>query len=109
MQCTICLKNIELDEMTITLCNHTFHHECMTTWLRIYRNKNCPNCQKTISKFKVVKGERIFEVEEVFTKVEISGINISRNINNKIIRKNLIKYIKNLKQKLIIPCNKAFK
>jgi hypothetical protein len=56
--CTICHENIDNDSIYAQdkgirsthctgLCGHTFHHECITSWLQ--SNTNCPIC---IKKFK---------------------------------------------------------
>ena len=43
-QCSICLDTIAIVDSYTTLCNHTFHQECLDTW----RRPDCPICrQKT--------------------------------------------------------------
>ncbi|WP_150466547.1 RING finger protein [Francisella sp. SYW-9] len=84
-ECSICLNDIEKDESTATtLCNHIFHHECITKWIKQERKKSCPICREYISRLKVKIREKITETDKIFTKVEILEINSSRHINKKI-------------------------
>lgn len=41
--CSICLNKIFEDTLKITKCNHTFHKDCIETWL--ITNKKCPLCR----------------------------------------------------------------
>jgi len=42
--CVICLTTFETDDMvTKTKCNHQFHQECISTWLKT--NISCPICR----------------------------------------------------------------
>ena len=48
--CNICLSDVEdVNNTTISSCNHLFHTDCMTWWLLepISRNK-CPKCKKEL-------------------------------------------------------------
>lgn len=50
-ECSICLNNTvdHLNGGKLIGCNHTFHTNCMSTWLSktISQNK-CPNCRKPV-------------------------------------------------------------
>ncbi|KIW90577.1 uncharacterized protein Z519_09224, partial [Cladophialophora bantiana CBS 173.52] len=44
----ICMNNVELgSEVTVLPCNHGFHEECVTSWLK--EQDTCPHCRKPIS------------------------------------------------------------
>jgi len=52
-QCMVCLDELEEGQvLTRQECGHTFHHECMATWLASQlENKQvgaCPHCKHTI-------------------------------------------------------------
>merc|ERR1712098_783104 len=42
--CCICLDDIENDIFQ-TNCNHSFHHECLMTWVFHEAHKTCPMCK----------------------------------------------------------------
>ena len=45
--CVICLDDFESGQTIRRLpCNHSFHSECVDTWLR--KNATCPNCRAPI-------------------------------------------------------------
>ena len=45
--CVICLEDFKSGDTIRELpCNHSFHSDCVDTWLR--RNASCPNCRATI-------------------------------------------------------------
>ncbi|EXJ85351.1 hypothetical protein A1O1_05715 [Capronia coronata CBS 617.96] len=47
-ECSICMDNVELgDEMTVLPCNHWFHGDCVTAWLK--EHDTCPHCRRPIS------------------------------------------------------------
>ena len=47
LECSVCLKNFKIKEtICITKCNHTYHKECIDTWLEI--KDICPNCRADI-------------------------------------------------------------
>lgn len=42
--CTICLEEFEpREEVTVTPCNHMFHEDCITPWVK--SNGQCPVCR----------------------------------------------------------------
>lgn len=44
-RCTICCTNYSEGDVVNKLpCNHLYHRECVTTWLK--SNGTCPNCRK---------------------------------------------------------------
>ena len=46
--CTICCIDYDEGEVVNKLqCNHLYHKECITTWLR--SNGTCPNCRKNLN------------------------------------------------------------
>ncbi|KIW72692.1 hypothetical protein PV04_00869 [Phialophora macrospora] len=48
-ECSICMDNVELgQEVTVLPCNHWFHGECVTSWLK--EHDTCPHCRKPITK-----------------------------------------------------------
>ena len=47
--CNICLDDIRIGEQISNLrCDHIFHHECLSQWIRNNRYLNCPNCRAPI-------------------------------------------------------------
>ena len=48
IECTICLNNINThDEMVKLSCNHSYHSNCIMTYLKNYNHK-CPVCRYEI-------------------------------------------------------------
>ena len=47
VQCSICLENISECDTKSLNCNHSFHKNCINTWLR--EQNNCPLCRKSQS------------------------------------------------------------
>lgn len=41
--CTICRENLGEEDLIKTKCSHTFHRNCLISWLK--RNKTCPQCR----------------------------------------------------------------
>lgn len=42
--CSICLDNYDENrQYRVTPCGHIFHHDCIYSWLIIYKKKKCPN------------------------------------------------------------------
>jgi hypothetical protein len=46
MNCSICFENITEEKLMKTNCNHCFHNNCMTEWLKI--KNSCPLCRKKV-------------------------------------------------------------
>ena len=47
-ECSICMDNVELgQEVTVLPCEHWFHGDCVTSWLK--EHDTCPHCRKPIS------------------------------------------------------------
>ncbi|KIW35688.1 uncharacterized protein PV07_02372 [Cladophialophora immunda] len=47
-ECSICMDNVELNnEVTVLPCNHWFHGDCVTAWLK--EHDTCPHCRKPIT------------------------------------------------------------
>jgi hypothetical protein len=46
MNCTICLKDIDINKSVVTPCNHRFCSYCFFRW--IYTAKTCPLCRKVL-------------------------------------------------------------
>jgi len=47
-ECSICMDDVSLgDEVTTLPCNHWFHGDCVTAWLK--EHDTCPHCRKPIS------------------------------------------------------------
>ena len=48
-ECSICMDDVEIgQEVTVLPCNHWFHGECVTSWLK--EHDTCPHCRKSITK-----------------------------------------------------------
>lgn len=44
-ECIICIEMYEPQDVLRTLkCNHTFHKQCIETWLEYSSNTHCPIC-----------------------------------------------------------------
>jgi len=80
-KCSICLGNINEENLHTTICNHAFHTEHITKWLQ---NKyTCPNCRTLLredGKVKVAR-ERILEENKKIIKEIINSITEGRQIN----------------------------
>ena len=52
--CSICLSNINRDELCHTDCNHRFCFDCLDEW---FNNKTitCPNCRGHIKSYRYKK------------------------------------------------------
>ncbi len=49
-QCGICLSDYEMGEPLATLpCQHVFHHECVSAWLRGGASLSCPLCREDLT------------------------------------------------------------
>ena len=49
--CSICVKELEESAcVSLDVCNHIFHSECLDTWLNsaLYRSNICPDCRTII-------------------------------------------------------------
>ncbi|KIW50425.1 hypothetical protein, variant [Exophiala xenobiotica] len=47
-ECSICMDNVDLgDEVTVLPCNHWFHGDCVTAWLK--EHDTCPHCRNPIT------------------------------------------------------------
>ncbi|KAJ9608616.1 hypothetical protein H2200_006387 [Cladophialophora chaetospira] len=47
-ECSICMDNVELgQEVTVLPCDHWFHGDCVTSWLK--EHDTCPHCRNPIS------------------------------------------------------------
>ena len=44
--CTICQDKIEIINCSLTFCNHYYHSECLTKWLK--ESESCPICRNQI-------------------------------------------------------------
>ena len=49
MECSICKDN-EKPVNIMTSCNHSFHRDCLTSWMDI--NDTCPYCKVDLSEDK---------------------------------------------------------
>ena len=48
-ECSICMDEVEIgQEVTVLPCNHWFHGECVTAWLK--EHDTCPHCRKGITR-----------------------------------------------------------
>ena len=51
MECSICLEELNENTTTLKNCDHTFHTNCVNSWLKI--KPSCPLCRTpTLSKFR---------------------------------------------------------
>lgn len=48
IQCTICLSSVDRDTLTVTLCGHKFHKNCIAIWEE--KHKTCPECRTPVLK-----------------------------------------------------------
>lgn len=46
--CSICLDNLTAKSHMKTMCNHTFHQECIEQWL--CDKTTCPACRRHVGK-----------------------------------------------------------
>lgn len=76
-KCTICLEDLKTNDLiSITLCQHVFHHKCLSNWL--YKNAaaiRCPNCNQDLEK------KTKIEVNH-FDEVTVINVRSSENVLN---------------------------
>ena len=46
--CIICYKTMHGTQSFTTICNHTFHTECISKWILTYSKKYCPICKTNL-------------------------------------------------------------
>jgi hypothetical protein len=46
IECTICLDIIDIKDIHLTKCNHTFHNLCYYKYIKHKNNTSCPNCRQ---------------------------------------------------------------
>ncbi|KAK6113753.1 Ring finger domain family protein [Brugia pahangi] len=56
MQCAICLKILQLNEISALRCGHTFHYECILRKIQI--KHKCPVCDEVAGASSII--QRIF-------------------------------------------------
>ncbi|MET4756116.1 hypothetical protein V5J35_001308 [Endozoicomonas sp. NE40] len=63
---TICLNDLEGD-ITILMCGHYYHYDCIHLWLDTYLNSMCPLCRHAVSGRPEIADGRLEEAFRVFT------------------------------------------
>jgi hypothetical protein len=48
-ECSICLENIDINDLKILSCNHKFHADCINEWIK--KKPICPYCRKFLKSF----------------------------------------------------------
>jgi len=43
-ECSICLENLNKNDLIIFACKHTYHFSCYTTWYKFSNNNICLQC-----------------------------------------------------------------
>ena len=43
IECSICINNMEMEDIERLRCKHFFHRQCLTTWMKI--KPTCPICR----------------------------------------------------------------
>jgi len=71
--CSICLCNNKENTIKLEGCNHEFHSGCIVTCLRINGPK-CPYCRGLDSRCQYSEPNQQFEVEDIFSDVEVEPI-----------------------------------
>jgi hypothetical protein len=85
-ECSICLTNIETSDKITTPCNHIFHNECLTKWLKIAHI--CPicryiyKCNRTRPPLIARTRPRLITQEELTTILDITGSMAERYTGN---------------------------
>ena len=52
MLCSICLDNLNPGEQyTLSECGHSFHSNCLITWLRSTNTNSCPLCRSKDNRY----------------------------------------------------------
>ncbi|CAF1214587.1 unnamed protein product [Adineta steineri] len=42
--CVICMDNMDTTSVTLPLCNHSFHRDCIEQWFQSSGKQSCPTC-----------------------------------------------------------------
>ena len=48
MECSICLEDIDSDNLKLSRCNHTFHKDCINQWINNFHWR-CPMCRQQMA------------------------------------------------------------
>ena len=83
--CSICLEEFKKkDRVSMTPCNHVFHHKCIKDWLyKNIKNPKCPNCNKEV----LVEEENTIKEKTMGT--QVIKVKKRQNNNNNILYNNL--------------------
>ena len=69
IECTVCLSEFEEGDKVRNLqCKHTFHKDCLDSWLQHYCRATCPLCRT-----KVVPDEIVDSYRRMRNQVEYDG------------------------------------
>ena len=96
-ECSICLLNINNDDLCITSCNHNFCYNCLKQWID-KKKKTCPNCRKEIEYFKYNNEiNRLIYIPDTarISNITLNDINTILG-NNRIVNRNLLILLKSL-------------
>ena len=79
-ECCIC--NDSVDKLVKLHCNHTFHHNCIQTWIQ--KSNTCPLCRQTVHTCDQCnsKGYKIIEYTGKIIPLELRDSMLYRNTTN---------------------------
>ena len=82
-ECSICLDNIDLDDIHELKCGHIFHKECINNWFKqdsIY--KSCPYCRAINMKKNIHRRENITRRRHNMVVLQQNDINYGYELIN---------------------------
>jgi hypothetical protein len=75
MTCPICMDAIvaRVTGETMTSCGHSFHFQCLVSWMSVGTDKTCPVCRAEPSEKERIVLERCLDHEGVDEEAVVAG------------------------------------
>ena len=82
-ECSICLENIEKENMYITECCHKFCNECFQNWSKICKDQKndvkCPTCRTLLEEISVDNHKSLILLIENTLNYDLNFLNIEED------------------------------
>lgn len=103
-ECSICIEDIEEDNLFKTTCGHHFHKECIYEWIETRKKYECPLCRTYQIFPNIIRHKNDIKINNIYC-IDLFGMNCIKRVDDKQFVFNDIKYnfpIHQLKDQ--IPC-----